>query len=108
MINFSYFLFNVGLLEIISIKSENKNATPLQDLLDDHITEDEFADILEEFPPDSRRVMIKELAGQFKKLISLVSFTSTIASELDMEKAMLQITEQVCKILGADRQSSPQ
>ncbi len=49
-----------------------------------------------------RRVSIKELASQFKKLMTLLSFTSTSAGELDLEKGMDQISHHVCEILKAD------
>jgi putative methionine-R-sulfoxide reductase with GAF domain len=49
-----------------------------------------------------RRVSIKELATQFKKLMTLLSFTSTLAGELDLEKGIDQISHHVCEILKAD------
>ncbi|PRP82547.1 GAF and PAS/PAC sensor-containing adenylate/guanylate cyclase [Planoprotostelium fungivorum] len=97
-------------LEIIGQRSFNneqsrsgKIRTPLQDLLSDNITENDFANILERQSPELRRISIKELVVQFKKLMSLLTFTSNIASELDMKKAINQITQQVPEILKADR-----
>lgn len=71
-------------------------------MLNNKINENEFGNILERQSPEMRRVYIKELAIQFKKLMTLLSFTSTLAGELDLEKSLEQISNHVCEILKAD------
>jgi GAF domain-containing protein len=67
------------------------------------ITDNEFAAAVDRQSPEMRRHSIKELATQFKRLLTLLAFTSSIASELNLETAMEQITEQICEILKCDR-----
>ena len=57
---------------------------------------------MERQSPEMRRVTTKELATQFKKLMTLLSFTSTLAGELDLDRGIAQISHHVCEILKAD------
>lgn len=99
--------FNNSCLEIIGSNTFNSQkgarGTPLQDLVNDLITDNEFAAAVDRQSPEMRRHSIKELATQFKRLLTLLAFTSSIASELNLETAMEQITEQICEILKCDR-----
>lgn len=84
---------------------EDSSVNPLQDLLQNRITESEFANIIERQPPEMRWMSVRDLAAQVKRLITLLTFTTSISSELDLDKSSEKVSQQVCEILHADRAS---
>lgn len=84
---------------------EDGSINPLQDLLQNRITEAEFANIIERQPGEMRWMSIRDLAAQVKRLITLLTFTTSISSELDLDRSSEKVSSQVCEILNADRAS---
>lgn len=85
--------------------SEEGPVNPLQDLLQNRITDSEFANIIERQSPEMRWMSVRDLAAQVKRLITLLTFTTSISSELDLDKSSEKVSQQVCEILNADRAS---
>jgi GAF domain-containing protein len=83
----------------------NGPVNPLQDLLQNRITDTEFANIIERQSPENRWMSVRDLASQVKRLITLLTFTTSISSELDLDKSSEKMSQQVCEILNADRAS---
>ena len=88
-------------------QSEEGNGpiNPLQELLQNRITDSEFANLIERQPPEMRWLSVRDLASQVKRLITLLTFTTSISSELDLDKSSEKVSQQVCEILNADRAS---
>lgn len=84
---------------------EETPANPVDDLVHNRITEDEFANIIERQSAEMRWESIRDMGAQFKRLFSLLSFTSAISSELDLYKGSEKVAQHVCESLGADRAS---
>eukprot|EP01113_Clastostelium_recurvatum_P036970 TRINITY_DN5359_c0_g1_i6.p1 TRINITY_DN5359_c0_g1~~TRINITY_DN5359_c0_g1_i6.p1 ORF type:complete len:1099 (+),score=288.25 TRINITY_DN5359_c0_g1_i6:56-3352(+) len=77
----------------------------VQDMLEDRVSVDIFAVAVERMPADHRMEAVRELAIQLKRAITLLTFSSSVSTQLDLDKGAETVSEQICDILQADRAS---